>query len=122
MDWQERNKIYKQVMGYDWYDITDKQTDFFIGAGWQSGIGHGKINDDSIYYLYYGSPNRNETFFTIVKISLEDCIKIKEEYKDYLFIPKRGVFKSIPDEKLKSLYQIYIMNNSNTIMEGWEII
>ena len=51
MDWTQRNEIRKEINGYDWHDMEDKQTDFWIGASWQAGLGHGKRNNETIYYL-----------------------------------------------------------------------
>ena len=118
--YQERNAMYEKNNGYSWKDVCDKKIKT-IGYYWQAGIGVGTIDAHMIWFVYFGSPNKNDTFFTIAEITEQEYFDLQKKYEEFLYddvkgIPSKQVTSDIVKEIKKYVY------NSKIIAEGWDFI
>ena len=120
ISYQERNAMYEKNNGYSWKDIKDKKIKT-IGYYWQAGIGVGAIDAHMIWFVYFGSPNKNDTFFTIAEIKEHEYFDLQKKYEEFLYDDVKGISsKQVESDIVKEVAE-YVCN-SKRIAEGWNLI
>jgi hypothetical protein len=111
----DRYAIYKQVNGYD-YAVIAVEERHTIGPKWRAGLFKGKVGSEEKFFLYYGSPVRNETFYAIAEITSNDYKSIQKQNEEYL--DKPGV-RDLPTEVCVKVKDAV---DKNIVWEGWNLI
>ena len=120
ISYRERNVMYEKNNGYSWSDIKDKKIKT-IGYYWQAGIGVGTIDAHMIWFVYFGSPNKNDTFFTIAEITEQEYFDLQKKYEEFLYDDVEGIpSKQVASEIVKEIAEY--VRNSKIIAEGWDLI
>ena len=120
ISYRERNVMYEKNNGYSWKDIKDKKIKT-IGYYWQAGIGVGTIDAHMIWFVYFGSPNKNDTFFTIAEITEQEYFDLQKKYEEFLYDDVEGIpSKQVASDIVKEIAEY--VRNSKIIAEGWDLI
>lgn len=79
---RERNALYERINGYSWKDVQEiKHADISM-IYWEGGFFTGKVEDKTRYYMYHGSPNRNDNYYLIVELSKDEYSSMLEKYSN----------------------------------------
>ena len=100
--------------------MCDKKIKTF-GYYWQTGIGIGTVSYHTIWYVYFGSPNKNDTFFTIAEITEQEYFDLQKKYEEFLYGDVEGTpSKQIRSDIVKEIEKY--VHDSKIIAEGWNLI
>lgn len=118
--WEERNKIREEENGYTWDNVKNRNIKT-IGKYWQAGIGAGIVDMHMIWYVYFGEPSKNDTFFTVAEITEQEYLDLCDKYKEFLYNDKVGIpSRQVSDDIVKGIKE-YVLH-SKIIMEGWYLL
>lgn len=79
---QERNAMYERLNGYEWKEITEREYADIGMIHWEGGFFTGKVKEELKYYMYHGSPNRNDNYYLIVELSKDEYSSMSEKYSN----------------------------------------
>lgn len=120
ISYRERNVMYEKNNGYSWSNIKDKKIKT-IGYYWQAGIGVGTIDAHMIWFVYFGSSNKNDTFFTIAEITEQEYFDLQKKYEEFFYDDVEGIpSKQVASDIVKEIAEY--VRNSKIIVEGWDLI
>lgn len=118
--YQKRNLVREKENGYTWEDVKDRNINT-IGYYWQAGVGTGTVDSHMIWFVYFGSLNKNDTFFTVAEITEQQYLNLCEKYKEHIYDDANGMpSKQVPNNVVEEIKD-YVLH-SKIIMEGWGLL